>query len=69
METFVVHIHRRAHAGDPSVHVLAGIVERTDGPVSRPFGSLAELLMLLGVCVRSRPAVICPSAESSRSQA
>lgn len=68
METFVVHIHRRTRAGDAVGDALAGIVERTDSAVSRPFGSLNELLALLDVGVRGRPAVIPPSAESSRIQ-
>ena len=66
MDTFVVHIHRRGGAGSDAGEALAGIVERADSAVSRPFRSLAELLVLLGV--RGRPAVIPSSVERSRSQ-
>jgi len=51
METFVVHIHRRPRADD-AADAFAGVVERTDAPVARPFACLAELLVLLGIAVR-----------------
>jgi hypothetical protein len=51
METYVVHIHRRPHA-DATADTLAGVVERTDAPVARPFACLAELLALLGIAAR-----------------
>ena len=64
METFVVHIHRRAEPGAGAGEVLAGIVERTDSAVSRPFATLDELLALLGV---PRP-VVTQSRQRSRSK-
>jgi len=48
METYVVHIHRRPPS-DAAADTLAGVVERTDAPVARPFASLRELLDLLGI--------------------
>jgi len=48
METFVVHIHRRP-GRKGAARVLAGVVERTDAAVTRPFANLGELLALLGL--------------------
>ncbi len=64
METFVVHIHRRTESDAVGGGVLAGIVERTDSAVSRPFATLDELLALLGV---PRP-VAHQSRQRSRSK-
>ncbi len=64
METFVVHIHRRTGSGAGQDDVLAGIVERTDSAVSRPFVTLVELLALLGV----QPPAVTPSRQRSRSK-
>jgi hypothetical protein len=56
METYVVHIHRRTHAR-AGPDALAGVVERTDAPVVRPFAGIAELLALLGIATRPAVAV------------